>query len=260
MSNLSEAQDQQLEISSPANFRGMPAAGMVNGAATARCVRWPQISEVQEQIAAIEIDNSSNILRELVERAIALAVLILTAPVTLLIGISIRLESPGKAIFRQLRVGKGGKTFRFCKFRTLYSDAKQRFPELYRYQYLSEEVESLYFKVENDPRVTRAGRILRRTTLDELVNFWNVLTGDMSLVGPRPEIPEMLPYYRKEHLLKFCVRPGVTGLAQISGRGRLSFRQTEELDAQYVRTRCLREDVRILVRTVYLILKMDGAF
>jgi lipopolysaccharide/colanic/teichoic acid biosynthesis glycosyltransferase len=122
-------------------------------------------------------------------------------------------------------MGINRKPFRFVKFRTLYADARQRFPKLYSYQYTAEELEQLKFKVEDDPRVTPQGRWMRRSTLDELPNFWNVLTGDMALVGPRPEIPEMLRYYHGDMLLKFTVRPGITGMAQISGCNGRGLRQ-----------------------------------
>src|SRR5262249_48951335 len=148
----------------------------------------------------------------------------------------------------------------FVKFRTLYADARVRFKELYAYQYTQEQLETLRFKVERDPRITPQGEWLRRTTLDELPNFWNVLKGDMALVGPRPEIPEMLKYYTPEMAVKFAVRPGITGLAQISGRGRLGFYETVRLDVEYVRTRSFRTDLRILFLTVQKILVRDGAF
>jgi len=194
------------------------------------------------------------------ECAVAVSMLILTAPVMLAIAIAIALDSPGNPIFLQNRVGRGGKLFRFIKLRTFFVDARQKFPELYAYRYTPEEIEQLCFKVPNDPRVTRLGRWLRSSTLDELPNFWHVLTGDMALVGPRPEIPEMLPYYSDEQLLKFSVRPGITGLAQISGRGRLRFLETARLDVEYVRRRNLSLDVKIMLRTLYLILRQDGAF
>ncbi len=178
----------------------------------------------------------------------------------LVVALVVRLDSPGPILFWQWRVGRGGRLFRFVKFRTFHADARRRFPHLYEYRYTPEEIEELFFKVPGDPRTTRAGGWLRRTTLDELPNFWNVLTGDMALVGPRPEIPEMLPYYREEHLIKFLVRPGITGLAQISGRGRLRFFETAELDAEYVRNRAPWFDFRILARTLSLILRQDGAF
>jgi lipopolysaccharide/colanic/teichoic acid biosynthesis glycosyltransferase len=187
-------------------------------------------------------------------------VLVIASPVILLIAIIIRLDSPGPALFFQKRVGKNGKTFTFLKFRTLYVDARQRFPELYRYQYTPDELVDLRFKVDEDPRVTRQGNWLRRTSLDELPNFWNVLKGDMALVGPRPEIPEMLPYYTGDMLQKFSVRPGVTGPAQVSGRGRLTFFDTVEFDLEYVRRQSFAYDMRILLTTVRMVLAQDGAF
>ncbi|HVN83151.1 MAG TPA: sugar transferase [Terriglobia bacterium] len=195
-----------------------------------------------------------------VESLVALTVLILTAPILLVIAIVIKIGTPGPALFFQKRVGLNGRRFTFVKFRTLYADAKQRFPELYAYRYTEEELGSLYFKVENDPRVTPQGSWLRKSTLDELPNFWNVLKGDMALVGPRPEIPEMLPYYKNEMLSKFSVRPGITGLAQISGRGRLSYFDTVALDLEYVRTRSFAVDMKIILKTIYKIMVRDGAF
>jgi len=200
------------------------------------------------------------ILLRIFECLVALSVLITTMPVMLIIALIIRRDSPGDPLFRQDRVGRGGKLFRFTKFRTLLADARQRYPELYAYRYTPAQIEKLTFKVPHDPRITRAGRWLRRSTLDELPNFWNVLTGDMALVGPRPEIPEMLPYYTDEELLKYSVRPGITGLPQISGRGRLKFREAAALDVEYVRRHSFKLDLRIILRTLYLIVSRDGAF
>jgi lipopolysaccharide/colanic/teichoic acid biosynthesis glycosyltransferase len=196
----------------------------------------------------------------LFECTIAAVALILTAPIMLVLAAIVRSDSPGRALFRQQRVGRGGRLFRFTKFRTLLVDAKQRFPELYAYRYTPEEIDRLCFKVPNDPRVTRVGLWLRKSTLDELPNFWHVLTGEMALVGPRPEIPEMLPYYTDEELIKYSVRPGITGLPQISGRGRLKFREAAALDVYYVQNRTFLFDLKIMFRTLYLIVRRDGAF
>ena len=198
--------------------------------------------------------------RRWLESALAAAALFVALPVMLMVAIAIRLDSPGPVLFRQKRVGRSGRLFNFVKFRTMYHDARQRFPGLYAYQYTPAEIDALLFKVPYDPRVTRIGDWLRRSTLDELPNFWNVVTGDMALVGPRPEIPEMLPYYADGHLIKFSVPPGITGLAQISGRGRLKFMETAQLDADYAAQRSVRLDARILARTISLILRQDGAF
>ena len=152
-------------------------------------------------------------------------------------------------------------TFRFIKFSTMYHDARERFPELYRYRYSdSEEFLNDYFKRENDPRVTRLGALLRTTTIDELPNLWFVLTGQMRLVGPRPELPDLLKYYEPEQMLKFSVKPGITGLAQVKGRGHLNLRDTIEWDLTYVKTRTIRMDLGILFRTFWLVLTRHGAF
>lgn len=204
------------------------------------------------------VDRSSTVRG--VEILVALVAIVLTLPVMLLIALIVRLDSPGPVLFFQTRLGKGAKPFTFVKFRTLFADARQRWPELYAYEYSAEDLRDLKFKVDDDPRVTRAGTWLRKTSLDELPNFWNVLTGDMALAGPRPEIPEMLPYYRGDMMLKFSVRPGITGPAQISGRGRLSFYDTVAFDTEYVRRRSLRYDVAIILTTIKKVLAQDGAF
>jgi lipopolysaccharide/colanic/teichoic acid biosynthesis glycosyltransferase len=194
------------------------------------------------------------------EALVASAVLVLAAPVILVEALVIRLFTPGPALFRQQRVGVHGKPFSFVKFRTLYADARKRFPEMYAYQYDAEEIRKLRFKPVDDPRVTPQGRWLRKSTLDELPNFWNVLKGEMALVGPRPEIPEMLPYYEGDMLLKFTVRPGITGLAQVSGRGRLGFLETVAYDVEYVRRKSWRLDLEILLRTIKAVVLQSGAF
>lgn len=196
-----------------------------------------------------------------VEILVATVCMILTLPIMIMIGIFIRLDSPGPALFWQYRVGLDGKTFKFVKFRTLYVDARERFPELYAYKYTDEEIKTLIFKLRDDPRVTRIGRWLRSSTLDELPNFWNVLTGEMALVGPRPEIPEMMRYYCTQELMsKFSVRPGITGLSQVSGRGELSFLETAMYDIDYVKNRSLALDIEILLKTLYSVFLRKGAF
>jgi len=194
------------------------------------------------------------------EATFAFLVLFFTLPLQLFIALLIKIDSPGSALFMQYRLSKDTRPFKFVKFRTMYVDARERFPDLYAYNYNAQEIECLCFKVQNDPRVTRFGRWLRKTSLDELPNFWNVLTGDMALVGPRPEIPEMLPYYRGDDLLKFAVRPGVTGFAQTDGRGHLSFRETVRMDVAYVKARSLSTDIRVMIRTAKMVLTRRGAF
>jgi len=207
-----------------------------------------------------EHSRPSTKLQQGLEILLAIFTILLTLPLMVILAIIIKLDSPGPALFRQLRIGKGGKPFWFTKFRTYYVDAKERFPELYAYKYTQEELESLKFKVPNDPRMTKLGRWLRKSTLDELPNFLHVVNGSMSLVGPRPEIPEMLPYYSHEGLKKFQVRPGITGYAQTAGRGWLTFHDTVQLDVDYVQERSALVDAKILFRTLYKIVIRDGAF
>ena len=128
------------------------------------------------------------------------------------------------------------------------------------HNYSHDEILRLQFKVEEDPRVTPAGRWLRRSTLDELPNFWNLLTGDIAIVGPRPEIPEMLKHYTPDQLLKFSVRPGITGLAQTHGRGNLAFQETIKWDLEYVRHKSLWLDIKVIFRTARMLVTLDGAF
>jgi lipopolysaccharide/colanic/teichoic acid biosynthesis glycosyltransferase len=194
------------------------------------------------------------------EILVSATVLIVSVPVLAVIATIIKCGTPGPALFFQARLGRNGKPFRFVKFRTLYADAKKRFPDLYAYQYSDRELQDLKFKVDKDPRVTPQGVWLRRSSFDELPNFWNVVKGDMALVGPRPEIPEMLPYYKGEMLLKFSVRPGITGLAQISGRGRLGFFETVAYDVEYAKNRTLWLDLRIILKTIWMVFVRDGAF
>jgi lipopolysaccharide/colanic/teichoic acid biosynthesis glycosyltransferase len=216
---------------------------------------------------------------------IALMAIFLTLPLMTFIALSIKIDSPGPAIFKQRRIGKNlrrnghfisrngkmrcqerrkedlaGKPFTFYKFRTMFVDAKERFPELYRYQYRPEEINTLHFKIPVDPRLTSFGRRLRKTTLDELPNFINVLKGAMSLVGPRPDIPEMIKYYQGWQRKKFQVKPGITGLAQANGRGFLSFQHTLRLDVQYVEKRCPWFDFKIILKTIRIVLLRAGAF
>lgn len=225
------------------------------------------------------------IVRRTLDIGVSLGVLILTLPLMLLIALIIRIDSPGPALFWQTRMTRNrrgrqpspaasegdaaqerrrdcmaGRPFRFVKFRTMFVDARERFPELYAYDYSDEEIRHIKFKLTNDPRVTRVGRILRKSSLDELPNFWNVLTGDMTLCGPRPEIPEMSRYYNAHQIKKFDVLSGVTGPAQVSGRGDLSFQETADIDAEYVEQRTLKEDLKLIWKTILAVLGRKGAF
>jgi lipopolysaccharide/colanic/teichoic acid biosynthesis glycosyltransferase len=200
------------------------------------------------------------VIKRALDIVISAIALLLAAPLMVVIAVVIRVGSPGPALFRQYRVGKDGRLFTFYKFRTMWADARERFPELYTYQYSKQEISTMYFKQPEDPRLTSFGRWLRTTSLDELPNFINVLFGQMTLVGPRPEIPQMLPYYTEPQLTKFSVTPGLTGLAQISGRAILRFQETIGVDLDYCRQRSLRFDLWIFVMTAKSIVLRSGAF
>ena len=184
----------------------------------------------------------------------------LAVPVMLVLAALIRLDSKGPAIFCQRRITRGGRTFTFYKFRTMYTDARERFPQLYDYDFNDRDFESSYYKMADDPRNTRVGRWLRRTTLDELPNLLNVLKGDLSLVGPRPDLPELVRFYSPEHLPCLFTKAGLTGLAQVAGRSLLSVRERLTLDTRYVANQTVLLDLRILLRTVVIVFTGRGAF
>jgi exopolysaccharide biosynthesis polyprenyl glycosylphosphotransferase len=182
--------------------------------------------------------------------------LTLGAPFLGFMAAAIRLDSPGPVIFRQTRVGANGKTFEMYKFRSMYRGAEHQLEEIRDLN----EVDGPIFKMKDDPRVTRVGRILRRASLDELPQLWNVLLGDMSLVGPRPPLPSEVAQYLEWHKKRLEVRPGVTGLWQVSGRSLLSFDDQCLLDVYYIENWSLWLDLKILMRTIPQVLFGNGAY
>jgi lipopolysaccharide/colanic/teichoic acid biosynthesis glycosyltransferase len=179
--------------------------------------------------------------------------LVLCAPVLAALVVLIRLDSTGPAIFRQVRVGRGGRRFTLYKFRGMYADARQRFPELYDFS--TREDLDFYFHEQDDPRITRVGRMLRRTSLDELPNLWNVVKGDMSLVGPRPEIPEVLVLYGPVADSYLSVKPGMTCFAGAGRRDEQTKAQRVAQDLRYVHVTSPWVDLRLLVLTVLSVLR-----
>ena len=190
--------------------------------------------------------------RRALDVSVAAIVLICLAPVLLIVALLIKLDSPGPVLFRQRRLGKDMRPFTVLKFRTMRSDCS---PEIHS-RYIAELAqateageESELKKLTDDPRITRVGRILRRLSIDEIPQLGNVIAGQMALVGPRPALEYELQHYRATHFLRFSVRPGITGLWQVSGRNRLGFNEMLDLDAQYATTATFGTNVRILVRT-----------
>ncbi len=185
----------------------------------------------------------------------ASAMLVLLSPIFLLAAIAVRLSSPGPIIFRQQRVGLGGRVFWFYKFRSMYVDAEQRKKDL---EHLN-EAQGPVFKIARDPRITPVGRFLRVTSIDELPQLWNVLRGDMSLVGPRPPIPDEVRRYAPWHRRRLEVPGGLTCIWQVSGRCDIPFEDWMRMDLQYARRQSLATDLALLWKTVGAVLSRRGA-
>jgi lipopolysaccharide/colanic/teichoic acid biosynthesis glycosyltransferase len=202
--------------------------------------------------------------RRAIDLGVAAVALVVLSPLLIAIAIAIRLDSRGPALFRQVRVGRDRRPIVVNKFRTMRSGAD---PAPHR-EYIRELVtgeparrsdgQRELFKLVVDDRVTRVGGFLRRTSLDELPQLWNVLRGEMSLVGPRPVVPYELDHYQAHYFRRFAVKPGLTGLWQVSGRNELSYTEMVELDLAYVERRTLRLDFEILMRTVAVVLARRG--
>jgi lipopolysaccharide/colanic/teichoic acid biosynthesis glycosyltransferase len=209
------------------------------------------------------IDPQNRIIRgtayRVIKRAIDIAACLMVAPLVLpllgLIALLVYIDSPGKVLFTQLRTGKGGRRFKMYKFRSMVPNAEEL---KIKYAHLN-ELTWPDFKITNDPRITRVGRILRKTSLDELPQLLNVLKGDMSLVGPRPTsfAPET---YRLWHTERLEVVPGITGLWQISGRSNLDFDQRLKLDIAYIERQSIWMDICIIARTVGQVFNGEGAY
>ena len=196
----------------------------------------------------------------LLKRVIDLALIILAAPVLLLLGgivaLAVKWDSPGPAIFKQQRVGKGGRSFTTYKFRTMVVDAEARKTALSELN----EADGPIFKIRNDPRMTRIGRFLRRASLDEIPQLWNVLRDEMSLVGPRPQLPEEAALYEEWHRRRLEVKPGLTGLWQVLGRSDTSFDDMVRLDIYYAENWSPGMDLRIMLETIPAVLSGKGAY
>ncbi|UVY84844.1 sugar transferase [Brachybacterium sp. NBEC-018] len=185
--------------------------------------------------------------------------LVILSPVLAVTAVIVHRHDGGPVIFRQQRVGRGGVEFSFLKFRTMVTDAEAIRVEMTE-RAVQDRGNAVMFKMRNDPRITRPGRFLRRYSLDELPQLWNVLRGDMSLVGPRPALPREAAVYDDDARRRLDVRPGITGLWQVSGRSDLSWEETVRLDLYYVDNWSFIQDIQILVRTVRAVLASSGAY
>lgn len=204
-------------------------------------------------------------LKRALDVTVSLAALVLFSPVLVLTGILIMIESPGPALFKQTRLGRDGRRFSFYKFRTMLVDNDPAIHQAYVQQLITQCSDSLKgqggsYKLEHDPRVTRVGRVLRKTSMDELPQLLNVLAGDMSLVGPRPPLPYEAALYSDRAWERLACLPGMTGLWQVSGRCETTFEQMVELDIEYIRRWSLGLDLSILFRTISVVLGRKGAW
>ncbi len=210
----------------------------------------------------IDVDKKINgrkfqfFLKRIMDIVLSLIGILILSPIYLIIGVGIKLDSKGPVIFRQIRVGKEGRNFTIYKFRTMVVSAESK-REL---EIDSENVNNFIFQTKNDNRITKVGGFLRKTSLDEIPQLFNVLFGNMSLVGPRPEIPEVVKYYPESYFQRLLVLPGITGLAQISGRGEIELGKTVEYDLKYINNFSVWYDIKILFLTVFKVFKSEGAF
>ncbi|HEV2634815.1 MAG TPA: exopolysaccharide biosynthesis polyprenyl glycosylphosphotransferase [Actinocrinis sp.] len=203
------------------------------------------------------LSGPGRVLKDLTDRALALVLLLLLSPLLLVLAAVVRATSPGPALFRQKRVGLNGTQFTCFKFRTMVVNAEQLKAQL---EHLNENRDGLLFKIRDDPRLTKVGAVLRRYSLDELPQLLNVLGGSMSLVGPRPPLPAEVARYNEEVWRRLYVKPGLTGLWQVSGRSSLSWAESVRLDLNYVENWSPALDATILLRTTTAVVRGTGAF
>ena len=211
-------------------------------------------------IKAGSISGWNFLVKRTVDLVLSALALVVAAPLIGLIALAIRLDSPGPILLRQIRVGKGGREFVCYKFRSMYQDAEQRLAELLHCNEVDAGSNHRLFKMKDDPRRTRVGRLIRRASLDELPQLINIVRGEMSLVGPRPPVPVEVAEYEDWHRQRLLVTPGLTGLWQVSGRSNLTFDEMVLLDLYYAEHWSLWLDLKIMLRTVPAVLLARGAY
>lgn len=183
--------------------------------------------------------------------------LILLMPIFIGVAVILKIEEfEGDIFFSQVRIGKNGEKFIMYKFRSMYMNAEEQLEELLKLN----DISGAMFKMKEDPRITRVGKFIRRTSIDELPQLWNVLKGNMSLVGPRPAIPREVKVYTPYDRQRLIVKPGCTGLWQISGRNNLSFNEMVRLDLEYIQHPSIARDINIIFKTIILMVKPNGAY
>ncbi|WP_280170597.1 sugar transferase [Priestia megaterium] len=211
----------------------------------------------EKNVISVNNNMSYEIIKRMIDIIGASIGIVFLSLIFLIVSIAIKIEDPkGPIFFSQLRVGKNGEKFKMYKFRSMVTDAEEKLEQLLQYN----ETTGAMFKMKHDPRVTKIGRFVRKTSIDELPQLLNVLKGDMSLVGPRPPLPREVDLYTKYDKQRLLVTPGCTGLWQISGRSNIGFKQMVELDLFYIEHKSLLLDMKIILKTCFLFLGSKGAF
>lgn len=219
-----------------------------------------ELSDRLTQRAADRANQLTPVMKRAMDLSCGLILLLLLIPVFLLVAIGVRCSGK-QIVFAHKRIGQGGRTFRCFKFRSMYSDADARLKQLLERDPAARKEWAENFKLKDDPRVTRFGAILRRTSLDELPQLFNVVAGHMCLVGPRPVVEDELVRYGRYARFYLLVRPGMTGLWQVSGRSDTSYRRRVALDCTYVRSQSLQLDLKILLKTIVVVWRrQSGAY
>jgi exopolysaccharide production protein ExoY len=212
------------------------------------------------KVASCRNREYSRVAHRVLDIVASILLLIFFAPLMTIVAAILYFNDPGPLFFGQLRLGRGGETFRCWKFRSMVVDAEVRLADLLRNNPAARAEWAIGQKLRDDPRITEVGRFLRRSSLDELPQLFNVLKGEMSLVGPRPIIHAEIERYGR-YFIEYChVRPGITGLWQISGRNHTTYRRRVALDVTYARAKCLRLDLAILLLTVPRVLLARGSY
>jgi exopolysaccharide production protein ExoY len=201
----------------------------------------------------------SLVVKRLIDIVGALCFLVLFLPMYVAVAAAVRLSSKGPIIYSQERIGLHGRSFRFYKFRSMVMNGDEVLTSFLATDAEARDQWKTFQKLDHDPRITSVGHFIRRTSLDEFPQLWNVLKGDMSLVGPRPCMPSQKNLYGRQWAAYCAVRPGVTGLWQVSGRNRLTYEQRVQLDGEYVRNWSLSFDIKILARTISVVLTGHGS-
>ncbi len=210
-----------------------------------------------KRLVWLAVIRGAYFVKRIIDIVTSILLLIMLSPLFILIMLLIYINSPGPVFFKQTRVGRWGKLFTMWKFRSMYLDADQRLKEIMAENEMSGGV---IFKMKNDPRVIPIGRFIRKASIDELPQLWNVLKGDMSLVGPRPALPSEVNQYSLQDRQRLEVIPGITCIWQVSGRSNIPFPQQVQLDTEYIQSQSLLLDLKLLLKTIPAVLLSRGAY